>query len=536
MKTRFKRLLFYIIIGLLYMSCDRKTVERPNIVWIVAEDLSPEFLSIYGNETIELPNLELLAKKGIVFNNAYTPIPVCAPARSALITGMYPTTIGTHNMRTYKSNQNINEPTLGIPSYSPIVPNGVKMFTEYLRIHGYYCTNNAKEDYNFKSLDSGWDESSPEAHWRNRPQNTPFFAVFNFGITHESQIWNQSNQPLLVSPEQVPVPPIFPNNEVVRKDLAIGYSNIIRLDQQIGKIIDQLKEDKLFKKSVIFFYGDHGGPFPRYKRSLYETGIKVPLIVKLPFNQSRDTTKDDFVSFVDFAPTVLSLAGIQPPDIMDGNPFLGSFASHDSINEIYATSNRFDEKIDMKRAIRSGNYKFIRNVYPEISNALDISYRNSMPLMQNLFELHKNNQLDEHQNKWFDVPKPKTELYDLSVDPYELNNLAYQSEYHQMADSLSQKLDRWMLFSGDLGVYPEKELMNRWLIGGQNPILLPPTATIKNDSIYLESPLEDATIVYRKNGNKRWDIYTQPLSIEWNFESKAVRIGYKDSQVWTNPN
>jgi arylsulfatase A-like enzyme len=178
-----------LLLGCIFLliSCteEKTKVVTPNIIWLVAEDQSPEFLPMYGDSTTELPYLSSLAKDGVVFTNAYSPVPVCAPARSALISGMYPSTLGTHNMRTYNAYKKENEPSIGIPSYSPPVPEGVKMFPQYLRAKGYYTTNNAKEDYNFKKTDGVWDESSPRAHWQNRNTNQPFFAVFNFGITNE---------------------------------------------------------------------------------------------------------------------------------------------------------------------------------------------------------------------------------------------------------------------------------------------------------------------------------------------------------------
>ena len=256
--------------------------QKPNIIWLVAEDQSPEFFPFYGNEVISLPNLEQLAKNSMVFDRAYAPVPVCAPARSAIITGLYPTTLGTHNMRTYNAYNPDNEIDLGIPSYSPIPPKGVRVFTEFLRREGYYCSNNAKEDYNFKSPPQSWDRSGPEAHWRNREDHSPFFAVFNFGVCHESGIWKYQDSTLYVDKDHLEVPPYFPDTEIVRHDLAVNYSNLKRLDDSIGLLTDQLKEDGLYDNSYIFFYSDHGGPFPRHKRSLHETGIRVPFIIKIP--------------------------------------------------------------------------------------------------------------------------------------------------------------------------------------------------------------------------------------------------------------
>ena len=218
-------------------SQEEKSNLLPNIIWLVAEDQSPEFFPMYGNPTTVLPYLTSLANDGVVFDNAYSPVPVCAPARSALISGLYPSSLGTHNMRTYNAYRKENQPIIGIPSYSPPVPQGVKMFPEYLRAKGYYTSNNAKEDYNFKKTDGVWDESSSKAHWKNRSENQAFFAVFNFGVTHESQIWRRGQDSLLVDPKTVPVPPIFPDTEEVRKDIAVNYSNLIRLDRQIGKVI-----------------------------------------------------------------------------------------------------------------------------------------------------------------------------------------------------------------------------------------------------------------------------------------------------------
>ncbi|WP_373518328.1 sulfatase-like hydrolase/transferase, partial [Pricia sp.] len=284
----------FCLLALSLSSCNQETSKDtvldkplPNIIWLVAEDQSPDWFPMYGDSTIPLPNLEALAEDGVVFDNAVAPVPVCAPARSALITGMYPTTLGTHNMRTYAPGRREGGRPyhgLDIPSYSPVVPDAVKMFPEYLRKKGYYTTNGPKEDYNFEKTDAAWDESSKHPHWRKKRKGQPFFAVFNFAVCHESQIWNRGKDSLFVQPSKVPVPPYFPDTKTVRHDLAVNYSNLKRLDDQIGAIIADLKEDGHYENSIIFFYGDHGGPFPRHKRALYDTGVKVPLVIKFPKN------------------------------------------------------------------------------------------------------------------------------------------------------------------------------------------------------------------------------------------------------------
>lgn len=436
-------------------------------------------------------------------------------------------------MRTYNAYKPENEPSIGIPSYSPIVPDNVRMFTEYLRAAGYYCTNNAKEDYNFKAPESAWDESSRFAHWKKRPKDTPFFSVFNFGITHESQIWNQANNPLLVNPNTVPVPPIFPDNEVVRKDLAINYSNLIRMDRQVGEIIAQLKAEGLYEDTIIFFYADHGGPFPRYKRALYDTGVKVPLIIKFAQNKDSATTYNDLISFIDYAPTVLSLAGIKPPEVMQGKALFGSHKSAEKNEFIFTSSDRYDEVSDKLRGLRYSKYKYIRNFNPEISNALPNAYRQQMAIMQNLDSLWLAGALAPEQAKWFKTPKPEEELYDLQQDPYELNNLAEEAALQDTLVFLRNRMDRWIMESNDLGQTSEKVLLQNWFENGI-PTLDSIRSYPKGDNIVLESNRKDVTLIYKPLQDSIWKLYTKPLPNTLAFEAKAVRIGYQDSPVLRN--
>jgi len=529
-----------LLVSLIFLlfGCQQKKHSlistSPNIVWVVAEDQSPEHFPFYGNPTVALPHLEQLAKDGVLYQNAYSPVPVCAPARSALITGLYPTTLGTHNMRTYNGYHKENEPTINIPSYSPLVPEGVKMFTEYLRAAGYYCTNNAKEDYNFKALPSAWDDSSKKAHWRNRPKGAPFFSVFNFGITHESQIWKQADQPLLVNPDSLIVPPIFPDNEVIRKDLAVNYSNLIRLDKQIGKVIEQLKADGLYENTLVFFYGDHGGPFPRHKRALYETGIKVPLIIKLPQNEKAGSQEERFVSFIDFAPTLLSVAGIEPPTIMQGNAFLGNYKTPDT-EFIFASSDRFDETLDRLRAVRYGHYKYIRNFNPTITNALPNAYRSQMAMMQNMRQLWEAGKLPESVRRWFATPKPEEELYDLRQDPYELSNLAANPALKDTLVFLRNTLDQWMKESNDLGAIPEQDIIKQFLPDGKQPKLQLVSYKKKENQVFLKHANPGSTILWKQPSDSIWFIYNKPLIRKTPLETQAVRIGYKNSDILSVP-
>ncbi len=529
--------LYLILIGI--GACNTKTntkIEKvpPNIIWLVAEDQSPDFFPMYGDSTISLPSLATLATDGIVFDNAFSPVPVCAPARSALITGMYPTTLGTHNMRTHKAWANENEPSIEIPSYSPIVPDGVKMFTEYLRKQGYYCINGPKEDYNFAKTQAAWDESSKERHWRKRKGNQPFFAVFNFNVCHESQIWKRSKDSLYVDPELVPVPPYFPDSKIVRHDLAVNYSNLKRLDDQIAEVIAQLKEDGLYENSIIFFYGDHGGPFPRHKRALYDTGIKVPLVVKFPENQKAGSRDDRLISFIDFAPTVLSMAGIEPPKVMQGKAQFGEFETPKKSAYTFHSSDRFDELYDRLRAVRSTRYKYIKSFNTDISHAMPVAYREQMPMMQELRKLYAAGKLNNEQAVWLHPTKPEEELYDLENDPYELENLADRPNLRDTLLHYRTVLNTWVKETNDLGQYPEVDLITQWFPEGRQP-KLPPLEMEENKSgIRLISRKADATILLKHPKDTVWSIYDLPLPLGTSFEAKAERIGYLNSDILMN--
>lgn len=507
----------------------------PNIIWLVAEDQSPDWFPMYGDSTMRLPYIETLARDGMTFENAYSPVPVCAPARSAIITGMYPTSLGTHNMRTHAPwrGQPGKKPykTIDIPSYSPVVPDGVKMFTQYLREIGYYTSNGPKEDYNFKKMESAWDNSSKEHNWSKRKEGQPFFSVFNFSVCHESQIWARGKDQLLISPSKVPVPPYFPDNDTIRYDLAVNYSNLKRLDNQIGKIINRLKADGLYENSIIFFYGDHGGPFPRHKRALYESGTKVPMVIKFPKNENAGSTDDRFISFIDLAPTVLSLAGIKPPKVMQGVAQFGKFEVEKKPKYTFHSADRFDAIYDRLRAVRSERYKYIRSFDTTKSHALPVAYRQQMPMMRELRRLYKTGKLNNKQSFWLHPTKPEEELYDLQNDPYELNNLATLPQVQDTLALLRKVMNDWIIETNDLGRIPEEELVAKWLPDGKQPQLPALEMQEGNDDISLHSSKTDATILWKLPQDSLWNIYKKPLPYGTSFEAKSERIGYLDSEL-----
>jgi arylsulfatase A-like enzyme len=286
-----------------------KSKQRPNILWISCEDISPR-LGCYGDAVARSPNLDRLADEGMLFKHVYTVAPVCAPNRSGIITAMYPTTIGTHHMRTTHREEGLPTP------YSAVPPPYVKTFTEYLRAAGYYCTNNSKTDYQFATPVTAWDECGRKAHYRHRPdKDQPFFAVFNFTTTHESRNWPDPEE---TEPSGVEVPPYYPDTLTVRKDIARLYDNIAKMDQQAGETLKQLQEEGLADNTIVFFWSDHGDGLPRAKRWLYDSGTHVPMIIRWPGRIEPGSVNEDLVSSIDLGPTVLSLAGVNVPAHMQG--------------------------------------------------------------------------------------------------------------------------------------------------------------------------------------------------------------------------
>jgi len=312
-------------------AAEPKALEtRVNMVWLTVEDMSP-WIGPYGDKTVPTPNLDRLAREGVVFENAFATSPVCAPARSSLITGMFCTRIGTMHMRNGNpSKEAIAKDPMAyaqIPAYEGLPPDFVRCFPEHLRAAGYYCTNNNKKDYQFQEPVTVWDVSGNNAHWKHRQGDQPFFAVFNYQGTHESQAFpTAKRRPQVVSPDKVSLPPFYPDTPAVRETVARTYDNIAAMDAWVGERLDELKEAGLLQNTIVMFFSDHGVGLPRGKRSCFDTGTRVPLIVRYPDGQQAGDRETRVVSFVDFGPSVLSLAGIEPDLRLDGTPFLGRFA------------------------------------------------------------------------------------------------------------------------------------------------------------------------------------------------------------------
>jgi len=522
---------------------------RPNIIWLVAEDLSPVIPS-FGDSTIQTPNLSRFAAEGICYDNFYSPSPVCAPSRAAIATSMYPTHIAANNMRTGPwFATDMPEEFIrrfdhllpkGISNYEALPPAGVRMFSEYLREAGYYCSNNSKQDYQFRCTLTAWDETSDKAHWKNRKAGQPFFSIFNYNVTHESQIWARAKDSLWIEEKaDVPVPPYLPDTELGKQDVRRMYSNVKMMDHQVGELLKELEDQNLLDSTIIFWYTDHGGPLPRQKRLLYDSGLKVPMIIRFPDKRGAGTRDDQMISFIDLGPTVLSLTGITPAEV-DGKAFLGPHKVPNR-NYIYAAADRFDAQYDCNRAVRDKRYKYIKYYQPEKPMYLPVKYREQMAIMQELLRLEKSNELTTAQAQWFRKTKPKEELFDTQTDPFELNNLAEDAKYADKLKELRAKCEAWVTSFDDTGLIPEKELVEKLRPGGKELKVAQPTVTNDNGKIILDCSTKAATIGYQiasqKDRPTNWTIYTKPFELEKGDTLKVVgeRIGYRYSDIVTIP-
>ena len=434
-----------------------KTTERPNIVWIVTEDMNP-ILGCYGDKLAKTPNIDKLAETGIVFQQAYANAPICAPARSCLITGVYPTSLGTQHLRQEQT-----------------IPEWLKPFPKILSESGYFTSNQNKTDFNFSAegvFNYHKEDLSP---WRQRAEGQPFFSFFNIGDTHEGPSNSTENYQRVTanlspeqftSPESVTLPPYYPNTPEMRKIWARYYDLAAAMDAKVGKILKNLDEDGLMENTIVFFFSDHGHGLPRYKRWLNITGLRVPFVAHVP-EKYKHLVKDkpgtenfDLISFVDFAPSVLNLAGIEIPEHMNGIPFLGENlpAPHEFL---FATRSRADDMYELSRAIHDKNFIYVRHFLPHLpyiqtgiinSDGKD-SYR-ELRRAHNSGEMPPAGELMWHS-------KPVEELYDLQADPQELNNLAASPENAEVLVKMRSLLKEQILKIRDAGFLFEPEMMIR---------------------------------------------------------------------------
>ena len=408
-------------------------VDKPNILWLSTEDHGPH-LGCYGDAYATTPHIDAFAERGYRYKKAISTAPVCAPARTTIISGMYPPSTGGQHMR----------------SRAP-APSYLKFFPRYLQEAGYYTTNNSKEDYNLTTDNKGWDESSRNGHWKNRPEGKPFFAVFNFTGTHESRIRNNNPNPVH-DPALATLAPYLPDTPEVRKDWAQYYDRLTEADQFFAMRMKEMEEAGLSQDTSVVFWADHGSGMPRSKRYPGWSGLHVPLIVHFPpkwahlapNGYEEGGSSNRLVGFVDFAPTMLSLAGVTIPDYYHGHAFAGDQQTEDPPYS-FGFRGRMDERPDFVRSITDGRYIYMRNFYRHLPHG----------------------ELDAIQSAFWE-PRPREELYDLENDYHSVNNLAESDPHKPIKTRLSQALDEHMTATGDLGFLPEP-MLRKIILTGKSP-------------------------------------------------------------------
>ena len=455
----------FIWISLLFViSCVCSTVdEQPNFVWIISEDNSTHYMELFDPHGIATPHIASMAREGVLFTRAFSNAPVCSVARSTLISSCYGPRTGAQFHRRSKL----------VP-----LPEGVEMFPAYLKRAGYYTTNNNKEDYNYFKDEGVWDESSRTANWSKREPGQPFFHKESHPVSHESRLHfkaelMESYNPV-TNPDSVHLFPNHPDTDLFRFTSAYYRDKILAVDTIVGRVIQQLEEEGLLESTFVFYFGDHGGVLPGSKGYAYETGLHVPLVVRIPekfrhlVDMKRGEATNDFVSFVDFGPTLLKLAGIAIPDAIDGSPFLGKDIESAKKREItYGYADRFDEKYDLVRTVRKRDLKYMRSYQPFNVDGLQNNYRYICLAYEQWRDMYRAGELNDIQGSFFEVREPEA-LYDLSTDPYETLNLAADPLYAEEASEMRSLMDQWVKGMPDLSFYPENILRRDAF---ENPLL-----------------------------------------------------------------
>ena len=517
--------------------------DRPNILVLMAEDMSSRVGS-FGDPVAVTPNIDRLAEEGVRYTNVFTTAGVCAPSRAAFITGMHQIAIGAQHMRAS------SRPAGG---YKSVPPAFVKAFPEYLREAGYFTFTDRKLDYQFSGVFAGsgpfsiWDREGSESDWSDRPTNQPFFGLINFSVTHESGVfpplghwpnnWGHLLSQILrflsvdsvdevaVQPAAVVLEPYYPDTETVRADVARHYNNIAVMDKQVGSIVDRLVAEELLDNTIIIWTTDHGDGLPRAKRELYDSGIKVPMIVRWPDRRGQGTTTTRLVSFVDLAPTILHMAGVDVPEHMQGSDFVHG----KSRDYIYASRDRIDAFYDRRRAVRDNRYKYIRSWYPEKPTGHRLAYRDNIPMVREMRELYEGGGLDETQSLWFQATGEE-QLFDLFRDPHEVNNLAADPKLDPVRERMARQLAHRLVEIGDMSDSLEEAMVAGFHPEGTLPVTKTPI--FDNATGVIEDETAGASIGYQVNEGP-WMPYLGGVDVEPGdlLRVKAIRYGWQESEV-----
>lgn len=530
---------------------------RPNILLLVAEDMSPR-VGAFGDRVAVTPNLDALAEQGVRYTNTFTTAGVCAPSRAALILGMHQIATGTQHMRTSSRPEG---------AYFAVPPAGVKAFPELLRAAGYFTYTDNKLDYQFSRpiAHTGpptiWDsEGAADTEWEQRAPGQPFFGFINFMATHESGLFQPLGSmphsamhlfmqllrwwsidgpvPEVVSPQDIAVPPYYPDLPVVRADMARHYNNISYMDRQVGVILQQLDAAGLADSTIVIWTADHGDGLPRSKRELFDSGIHVPMIIRWPeafrpAGVEPGAVDQRLISFVDLAPTILSLAGVPVPDYMHGT----NFASGDArpSDYVYASRDRMDELMDRQRAVRDKRYKYLRSWYPQQPGGADINYRDNIDMVRTMRALYDAGQLNAIQNQWYEPPGAER-LFDLESDPYEINDVSRDPHYDDVLQRMRGAMDAWLSQVGDDSDEPEEAMVARFEPDGEQQVTPAPEVSVTGGTLEITPAAAGHSLQYRIDGG-RWRLYTHPIEIERNSEVdvRAVRYGWVESEIVSSP-
>lgn len=511
--------------------------DRPNILILMAEDMSSR-VGAFGDAVAKTPNLDGLATEGVRFPNTFTTAGVCSPSRAAHITGVHQISIGAQHMRSSSFKQ---------ADYLTVPPPEVKAYPELLRKAGYYTLTNHKIDYQFSTYGAGtgpftiWDYEGEEPDWNGRAKGQPFFALINFGMTHESRMFKKNVKiqrekgwKQVTDPANVTVPPYYPDTPAIRTDIAQQYDNIHEMDRQVGLWLKRLEADGLADNTIVIWTTDHGDGLPRSKREIYDSGIKVPMILRWPEQlrpQGLEAGAVDsrLISFIDFGPSVLSWAGVEIPGFMQGQPLL---ADRDQARVyVYASKDRLDEMPFRERAVRDSQFKYLYNYRPGEPGGKPLAYREQLASMADLHKWFEAGKMNGEQAFWFQ-PRPQEELYDIVNDPHEVHNLADNSDYTEVLERMRHALAEWRVRVPDYSDEPELEMAQRFWPAGEQPVTEPPVIAVNNGLVEMDCPTEGASIGYRLAGGN-WQVYSKRFEIPagTNIEAKAVRYGWQESAV-----
>ena len=523
---------------------------RPNILLLMAEDMSAR-VGAFGDAVAVTPNIDALARQGVRYPNTFTAAGVCAPSRAAHILGMHQISTGTLHMR---SSTRIEG------GYYSVPPSGVKAYPELLRAAGYYTFTDAKLDYQFSGVHSGsgpftiWDLEGTE-NWRGKEKGQPFFGLVNFQVTHESGVfqplgnmpnsrihfmlqlmrwWSlDSIETAVVNPADIILEPYYPDTPTVRRDIARHYDNIASMDAEVGKILEMLKEDGLADSTIVIWTTDHGDGLPRAKREIFDSGIKVPMIIHWPEAYRPDdaipgSADPRLISFVDLAPTVLALAGVTAPDNLHGSNFLSSETKPRQY--IYASRDRIDEVPDRQRAVRDDRFKYIRSWHPELAGGHALAFRDNIDMSREMQSLYRDGKLNEAQSQWF-KPPGEERLFDLQQDPFELIDVSKDPAYQQELVRMSAALDSWLAGIKDWGNEDEITLIEQFEPGGTQVKTPAPRVDVAHGVLTVDADA-GSSIGYRLNDGP-WKLYNEKvkLSPSDTIEVKAIRYGWKESDV-----